>query len=570
MVRFPRFAVVFALLASIFIPAQATWAILTPDQIVLVVNDTVPESRRLAEYYAKVRGIPQGRIIALTLPAADEISFDQYESDVFAPIRRFLIQNKLENQVTCLVTFYGVPLRVGPRLLTREQRLEITDLTNQMVKVRPLVDGLLDKLEDLARKLDPAFNPERGFDIAAMSVRADRAFSVLNAKLATMTDPGARQTAFQKVMEIVQGLAGPVAVLQQEASALQNPSLPDEQRRTLNARLEQLGALERDLADLRTRRGDPAARSRQRDLVRQYFGLLAYSRLLDGQLQYFKPEQTVAALDSELALLWWDYYLRANWITNPLYVETGNGPHQPVLMVARLDGPQAGNVRDMIAASLKAEKEGLQGRIAIDARGIPPINAQKKPDGYGQYDQTLRNLAEFVKTKTKMPLTLDDKPEVFAAGSVKGVALYVGWYSLRNYVPAFAFSPGAVGYHIASFELTTLRGDQNHEWVHGLIGDGVAATLGPVDEPYTLAFPRPDLFFPLLMAGRLTLAEVYWHTQPTASWRVTLIGDPLYRPFAANPAVDPGDLPGPLRSLVEGEKSPPATSGSQGASPDGR
>jgi uncharacterized protein (TIGR03790 family) len=66
-----------------------------------------------------------------------------------------------------------------------------------------------------------------------------------------------------------------------------------------------------------------------------------------------------------------------------------------------------------------------------------------------------------------------------------------------------------------------------------MIEEGVAATIGPVEEPYVQAFPLPTLFFPYLVEGKLTLAECYLLSLPHLSWKMVLIGDPLYRPFAA-------------------------------------
>jgi hypothetical protein len=64
-----------------------------------------------------------------------------------------------------------------------------------------------------------------------------------------------------------------------------------------------------------------------------------------------------------------------------------------------------------------------------------------------------------------------------------------------------------------------------------MLEKGVAATLGPVAEPYVQTFPMPDVFFGLLIDGRLSLAECYGLSTPFWSWQMVLIGDPLYRPF---------------------------------------
>jgi hypothetical protein len=83
-----------------------------------------------------------------------------------------------------------------------------------------------------------------------------------------------------------------------------------------------------------------------------------------------------------------------------------------------------------------------------------------------------------------------------------------------------------------------------------LLADGVDATVGPVAEPYLQSFPRADEFFPLLLTGKLRMAEVYWLTTPMVSWMQTCIADPLYNPFKVNPPLKVEDLPPALRNLL--------------------
>jgi len=129
---------------------------------------------------------------------------------------------------------------------------------------------------------------------------------------------------------------------------------------------------------------------------------------------------------------------------------------------------------------------------------------------------------------------------LFEKGECRDTALYCGWYSLARYVDAFSFSPGAVGYHIASGECTTLKQPGSQVWCKRMLEEGVAATLGPVGEPYVNAFPVPEVFFQVLTNGYLCLAECYQVSLPFLSWKMILIGDPLYRPFARLV-----DMPGP-------------------------
>ena len=252
----------------------------------------------------------------------------------------------------------------------------------------------------------------------------------------------------------------------------------------------------------------------------------------ENQLKLTK--HTDSALDSELAMMWWgDQYTLAGGLPNPLnwqYAAQENTP--PIMMTARIDGPSAEDARRMIIDSVETEKTGLKGKFYIDAGGKHPA-----------YDKHLRTLAKFLKQTTQMDVVIDYDSTLFPPGTCDDAALYVGWYSLKNYIPAFTWNPGAVGWHIASFEAVSLRDPNSNQWCVKMIQNGVAATVGAVDEPYLGGFPLPQHFFPLLLTGKYTLAECYWRTTPQVSWRMTLIGDPLYNPFAANPQVKVTALP---------------------------
>jgi uncharacterized protein (TIGR03790 family) len=148
-----------------------------------------------------------------------------------------------------------------------------------------------------------------------------------------------------------------------------------------------------------------------------------------------------------------------------------------------------------------------------------------------------------VKKSSPVKVVLDQKPGLFPPGSCPDAALYVGWYSLGKYVASCRWQRGAVAYHVASVEAATLKQPGAQLWCKRLLEEGVAATLGPVTEPYLHSFPLPDEFFPLLMMGKLPLLEVYFRTLPSVSWMQILIGDPLYIPFKANPALPPEAVP---------------------------
>jgi len=237
-----------------------------------------------------------------------------------------------------------------------------------------------------------------------------------------------------------------------------------------------------------------------------------------------------ASLDSELMLVKKENYKLNFWLPNPFFLPWRSQQtaidKSDVIMVSRLDGADASIVKRIVNDSIEAEAKGLYGTAYFDARWKDP--GQKKVSGYGLYDKSIHNAAGRMQQKG-LKVVLDDKQALFQPGDCPNAALYCGWYSLANYVDAFTWEKGAVGFHIASAECTTLKRENSNVWCKKMLDKGIAATIGPVGEPYVQSFPMPEIFFEFLTQGKLTLAESYLISLPYLSWKQVLVGDPLYR-----------------------------------------
>jgi uncharacterized protein (TIGR03790 family) len=554
-------------IAALFVRTAAPAMALDASELALVVNRNVLEGEKLAELYAKQRQVPDHRIIELDLPTAEQMPFETYERDVVPPIREFLRINDPQNRVKCLVTFYGVPFRIAAHTDTPEEIAELKELHLEARAIGGSLKSLTDQLEKLAALLDSSFKPDpippsiaattesaelSGPAVEALARLVNQAGKSIVLSIQKMADPAAHQAAEAQLFGIVQSLDSPIQVNDTSAAKSTTESITPAASDPLLAAMP-----------LEDRRFDPAARAAFRKNSAKTAGLFGYMKVVLAQIGYLSPEDTESATDSELSLLRWTFYPRPKWQLNTLCYRFATGATSPSLMVSRLDAPTPEIVRQMILSSIHAESQGLQGRMVIDARGLPLDGPGGKPDSYALFDETLRKLAALIRAKTTLKLTFDDNPAVLPAHSVQDVALYCGWYSVGKYVPACSFVPGAVGFHVASFEMVSLRDRNNTGWVRGLLNDGIAATLGPVSEPYLQSFPPPDEFFPLLLTGRLTLAEVYWKTELMASWRQCLVGDPLYTPFKVNPQMKVADLPDRLQAIFH----PPTPATAPAAAP---
>lgn len=324
-----------------------------------------------------------------------------------------------------------------------------------------------------------------------------------------------------KVILTVYGV--PLRVGRQESTADEKAELA-KLAPELDAARKAVEKLEKDKADAK----DVAAARRTRDF-------------LDLKRRSLSHDESHAAVDSELMLLWRDSYPLDRWVMNPFYFRRPDPDRKAALMTCRLDGPTPEIAMRLVDDALAVEEKGLTGRVVIDARGnrFDPKGSDAGT-GYAGYDESMRETAKLFE-KTPLPVTLDDKDPVLPAGAAKGVALYCGWYSHANFVDCCEYERGAVAWHLASSEATTLRRADSKVWCPNLLKKGVAATLGPVAEPYTIGFPKPAEFFGFLAAGD-TLVEAYSRSLLLTSWMTVLVGDPLYAPFKRAPLMKRDDV----------------------------
>nr|NJM01647.1 TIGR03790 family protein [Desulfobacula sp.] len=245
------------------------------------------------------------------------------------------------------------------------------------------------------------------------------------------------------------------------------------------------------------------------------------SALKTRREDYLKRVDKEAAFDSELALVKKDGYELNMWLPNPYYLGFRGQEltinQSEVMMTSRLDGATEEGVKRIIDDTLEAEKTGLKGRAYFDARWKDP--GDKKLSGYAFYDRSIHKAAQSLSEKKRMEVVLNDSELLFQKGESPDTALYCGWYSLAKYVDAFTWQKGSVGYHIASSECTTLKNPDSQVWCKKMLDHGIAATIGPVGEPYVQAFPVPEVFFDFLTEGYLTLAEAYLISLPYLSWK---------------------------------------------------
>ena len=251
-----------------------------------------------------------------------------------------------------------------------------------------------------------------------------------------------------------------------------------------------------------------------------------------------KPEfqRNEAAVDSELA---WLPLLKMNVplagpVPNLFYGCTNRlllAPPQGLLLVARLDGPTAEIASGLVDKAMAAESNGFWGRAYFDLRGLATN------DSYYTGDLWLRTGADICRD-LGFDVEVDTNAATFPESyPMSQIAIYAGWYdgevSGPFKSPKVEFMPGAFAYHLHSFSAEKLRTATEH-WCGPLLARGATCTMGCVYEPYLQFTPNIAFFLRALGSG-YTFGEAAWASQMALSWQTTVIGDPLYQPYAKSP-----------------------------------
>ncbi len=398
--------ILIAYICILLIDCCPMWA-LQPEEILVIVNRQIEDSRRIAEYYCRKRKVPEKNILYIALGSEPQqrISREDYDKILAHQVRQELL-GRMPGEIRCLLTTYGVPISVGRR--------------------------------------------------------------------STLPGMGSRLNQLETSIELHE---------QQLAEIEQNDTADGEKGKQLEQKIARMKL----------------------------------------EVDRINGRETNASVDSELSMVLLDPYELYRWQVNGLRGDS-IGLGYGTVMVSRLDGPDYITIKALIDKALIAEHVGLKGTAYIDSRGFA------RKDVMGLFDMAMRDLASYLRTNTNIPVREEITGDLFGPGECPDTVLYCGWYSLRNYVDAFDYVDGAVGYHIASFEAQGLRDPNSTTWCAAMIRDGITATLGAVSEPYLQSFPNPRAFFPELLKGRC-LVEAYYRTKPFNSWQLVLLGDPLYRPF---------------------------------------
>ena len=85
---------------------------LEPLEVAVIANTRIPESLQLARYYMQQRKIPDTHLILVDASTEETCSRKHYNQAIRSPVLQQINKLADREQIRCLVTMYGVPLRI--------------------------------------------------------------------------------------------------------------------------------------------------------------------------------------------------------------------------------------------------------------------------------------------------------------------------------------------------------------------------------------------------------------------------------------------------------------------------
>ena len=170
----------------------------TAENVVVVINDNSPESRRIGEHYVRKRTLPATNVFRLRTSVGDEIDRTAYLTTIEAPIAMSLGREGLQDRILYLVLTKGIPLRIrgseGQNGARSSVDSELTLLYRRMTGGTAPVAGRIDN-PYFARDRDPSATApftHKDFDIYLVTrldaFTADEAIALVDKGSAPVRD----------------------------------------------------------------------------------------------------------------------------------------------------------------------------------------------------------------------------------------------------------------------------------------------------------------------------------------------------------------------------------------------
>jgi uncharacterized protein (TIGR03790 family) len=191
------------LFSAVLFPVIPLWASIEPEEVAVIVNTESEDSLRIGELYARLRNVPLRNLIRISVPVSEGISRTDYEELIAGPVRKAIARLYNEGEIRCILTTYGVPLRVNsskPLIYPEHKINSYQKMINEKKKERSILKERRKKREAADKELNSKIK-DLGSEITDLNIKLGRlkghdTAAALDSELTLLFVPGHQLTGW--------------------------------------------------------------------------------------------------------------------------------------------------------------------------------------------------------------------------------------------------------------------------------------------------------------------------------------------------------------------------------------
>ena len=541
------------------------------DRVLILVNDRVPESVSVGQYYAAKRNIPAANILHLKTLATEQISQEEFKEQIENPLRKFLdaAGGAMRRKILYIVPTYGVPVKIS-------QQFAVDSVLSMMYAGH----------EDLKPPLRNPYHGAPGSRPPHFAEWSDGIAVANNFKMFVVTRLDGPTAEIAKGL-VDKAIAAETSLTLKSGIGYfdsQGTRHPDEWQYKIDEEIKAASELSRRAGfetvlnvQAGALCGSTFAPPPQYgyDAAKQQIAVAAlgataaasfsFAPIAEGDFTFQVTEGGVQNTGNSITLtlgsaseksrvrLFYPFVPYKQWDTTDEIVleKTVDGVVAARTAVRVKNDEKAMNQLGALRLSVRKTRlavyrDGIE-IAAVDDTSGKLLKLEKASLSANCWGFAIKRLTV---TDSSGATVWDDR---FATDSTARYqwqtsprpglnALWVwGWYGMA--LDAYRFVPGAVGAQLTSFTAITIRTPNNADpklysytamrwggnWVPRMLEQGVTATWGAVTEPYATLYAPGGNVFDHLWAG-YNFGDSFYIAQNALRWVMVAVGDPLYSP----------------------------------------
>ena len=129
---------------------------LDANEILVIANHNAANSVSLALYYMQRRNIPESNLLLIWVTDKEICSREAYDTQVVQKVRKFLKEKDPYLKIRCLMTIYGVPLKIQPPALSRHEQEKLQELRDKQKTLQEKVKTADENSPEIRKSLESA------------------------------------------------------------------------------------------------------------------------------------------------------------------------------------------------------------------------------------------------------------------------------------------------------------------------------------------------------------------------------------------------------------------------------